>query len=440
MIEKFNLSLMKHHTPGKFHHYEHVETPGAIRKVLIDEAEDYVRRTKKIPCDKGCITYITKEGKVAVLTLETPKKRLLLRKAEEEIFLRGTTEQMDALKQRYGFIPRPINVLKRFVDYGYMKSQDVEHLYHNEPVDFKISDNKEEFERAYALDLNEKDVLTDGFNGYSCMSEEPRVGTFYYYFGALLLLFYKRGTNELVGRMVLWPWKDKLYANKGYVKSKYQFAAAAVRDKFIEQGKIVRKSLPYDFHIELQRMDGKTPEDIYYEIADKCRVPYIDCDLMISGDKTSLSYDGSYECRETDMQTLEDYGTRCCYECGDTIYDSDEEVWIDGYVYCEGCAKLCACCEEWNAPDSDGGRVEGDWICQGCLDAYYFTCDNCDGYCDKDDKIEALDEDGHWIDLCEGCFDDKYGRHCECGNDFIPKDDSQVLCPHCLEAKTEEEE
>ena len=440
MIEKFNMGLVKQHQLGKFRHYAPAETPATIRMVLLDEAAEYVRHTKKIPDDKQCITYITKEGKVAVLTMETPKKRLLLRKAEQELFRNGDNTPLDELRQRYGFIPRPINVLKKYVDYGYMKSQDVEHLYHNEPVAFKISDKKEDFERAYSLQLNEKDVLIDGFNGYSCMSEEPKVGTFYYYFGAYMLIFYKCGTTEMVGRMVLWPWKNELHVHKGYVKSKYQFAAAAVRDKLIADGKITDKRLPADFHISLQRMGNKSPENIYNNICDQCCVPYIDDDLMLNDDKTELSYDGSYECRETDMVTLENYGTNCCYECGDEIYDSNDEVWIDGHVYCPNCAKYCSCCEEWCTPDCDGEEVGCNWVCQDCLDEHYFSCDNCEGYCHNDDKIEVLDEDGYWQDFCEGCFDDNNGKTCECGNKFIPKYESQTLCPHCLEEQENEEE
>ena len=439
MIKKFNLRQAKqiHIYPysSKLYDYQPAENVGAIRRVLLHEAADYVRRTKKIPDDKQCITYTTKQGKIAVLTLETPKKRFLFAQAENQQLQGAGSDKMNALKEKYGFIPRPINVLRKFVDYGYMKSQDVEHIYHNEPVDWKITDERKDMEDAYREVFHEKDVLIDGFNGYSCMSEEPEVGTFYYFFGARMLIFYKKNSDEIVGRMVLWPWKNRLHAYKGYVKTQYQFSAHTVVEQLRNNNTITFDAIPSDFTTTLTNMEGKNPYEILDEIGDECRVPYIDEDLALSEDKTTLSFNGCYECKRTDADLLYGYGKRACEECGDEV-DEDDGVWVGDDFYCTECARRCSCCDEWYAPDEDGSYTKNDgWVCERCLDEKYTYCEECEEYLYNEEVHAVKDKDGNFIDMCEDCVEKTGAKRCsECGYYYIPGDDDPKdyeLCWQC---------
>ena len=81
----------------------------SIHRTLQREAENYVRKLHKVPDIFNIETYYTRTGKVAVLELNTPKKRCLYRKASRAQF-NGDSSLMDELKNKYGFIPKPSNV------------------------------------------------------------------------------------------------------------------------------------------------------------------------------------------------------------------------------------------------------------------------------------------------------------------------------------------
>ena len=432
MLEKYNFCLhrkKRHQQPAtKYERYYMQNSPTEIRKTLVREAEDYTRKVKKIPDMFNCITYITKEGKVAVLPLNTPRRRLEYFRANEHF----TKFAMDEVKEKYGFIPRPINVLKKYVDYGYMTSQDVEHLYHYQDVDWKIGWALETFKDAYRVNFQDKDILADHFNGYSCMSEEPQCGAFYYYFGAFILVFYKKGTKEIVGRAILWKHNKQLYVYKGYVKTPYQIKAAEVVRTLEEKGKL-KRGLPLDFSTQLQRMGNKTPEEIYDEICETIRVPYIDEDLCLSSDKTELSFGGYYKCKGTGCYTLNTHGIYTCDECGDEV-DEEDIVEVHGNYYCTNCAKYCHGCDEWYDPDEDGEYVDGEWYCEDCLSDRFSYCDCCHSYT-NDNVVDFIDEWGDTNCACEECVD-SYCTECdECKklfyNNCIIKENGGNYCKEC---------
>lgn len=438
MIDKFNINLRKpknrYPLSKKTLFYHKADSPSEIREVLEEEAPNYVRKVRKIPDDKLCVVYKTKQNKIAVLPLDTPKKRLMYNKALKERINSDNDELMKELKDKYGFIPKPINVLRKYVDYGYMKSQDVEHLYHYLPVDFEIVDRKDLFEDAYRIRFDEKDVVAPGFNGYSCMSEEPEVGAFYYYFGAYMLLFYKKGTKEIVGRMVLWKWDNQLYAYKGYVQTQYQFSAREAVDKLYEDGTL-KSGLPSDFVAELQRIDGKSPIEIYDIVKDQIRVPYIDEDLYLSHDKTELSYRGEYATKSTATKTLEDHGVFICEECGREICE-DEVVEIGDSIYCDHCAMRCDDCEEWFAPDEDGGWVGDRWVCEDCLSEYSY-CEECNKYFVSSNMVSFTDRHGDTCEVCEDCAEYVVQECDDCGEKFekeaLIEIDGKYYCEDCAE-------
>lgn len=438
MVEKFNFDAHKWKNGlvylNKYGNYAVHLTLKAIRSTLKEEAENYARRIHKIPDMFRVITYTAANGKIAVLELNTPKKRYLYRMAEAEA-CHGNMIPMKDFKEKYGFIPKPSNVLKKYIEYGYMTSQDVEHLYHCEPVDYKISDNLDEFISAYNFPMEDKDVIAPGFNGYSCMSQEPDVGRFYYYFGAYMLIFYEKENHDMVGRMVLWKWKDQLYYYKGYVKSRWQMEAANVVQKLESDG-VIKRGLPPEFTTDINaRLPGKSLSEAYDELCDVIRVPYIDEDLCLDSDKTTLTFFRCYDTKKTGCQLLEDYGVYRCEECGEEV-DEGDLVTVGDYDYCQSCAKYCNHCEEWCHPDEDGAFVDGDWICQSCLDDDYYYCHECGEYHDTRDITEYYDKNGNRDDMCDECAEEYCSECDDCGelyiNDALIEVDGKKYCPDCL--------
>lgn len=442
--KKFDFSKVKEKNelvyPGhlKFHFYRHFDKINEIRNVLLNDAEDYCRKIHKIAPMFKCETYRTKDGKIAVLELNTPKKRFLYKRANRW----GTpVEELFDLRNKYGFIPRPVNVLKKYIDYGYMKSQDVEHLYHNMPVDWEISEDLETFREAYRINLDDKDVIMPGFNGYSCMSEEPDVGSFYWYFGAYILVFYKQGTKEIVGRMVLWKDGDQLYYYKGYVLSLYQVKAAEVVEELKKQGKITTR-IPNTFKTYINaRCPDKLRVDVYDEVADKIRVPYIDEDLELNSDKTELSFMGRYGCQRTNCQTLRDYGIYVCEECGCEL-DEEDAIDINDYYYCRDCVHYCNGCDEYFEPDADGAYVNDEWYCNDCLKELFEYCDMCHEWKGPEEMQTCYDKDGREYYMCDECRDEKCEYCDRCSEWFLSEDtrnyNGETLCIECYEEAIKE--
>ena len=442
--KKFNFALAKKKNKlpylDKFANYYPTQCRKYIWRTLQCEAENYVRKIHKIPDMFPVYTYTTTSGKVAVIELNTPKKRYLYKKADEASgWPNCNWEPLKEFRRKYGFIPKPINVLKRFVFYGYMTSQDVEHLYHSEPVDYKISEDLEDFRKAYSIHLDDKDVLVPRFNGYSCMSDEPEVGAFYYYFGAKIIVFYAKDTNDIVGRVIVWHHNGKDYISKGYVRSSHQVKASEVIEQLENEGLLFR-GLPNNFCTTItSRLPDKTPSEALDMLEDKIRVPYIDEDLELSEDKTELSFSGCYSCKKTGCDTLHNFGNYYCAECGDAV-DEDEAVEIDGEYYCDNCALYCHCCDEWFTPDAAGARnAYGDWICDCCLDSEYTYCNGCDEYCSNGDCKEVFDEDGDDIYMCSECIKKDCGHCSECNriwvNEALKEVGKKTLCPDCLNKK-----
>lgn len=65
-----------------------------------------------------------------------------------------------------------------------------------------------------------------------------------------------------------------------------------------------------------------------------------------------------------------------CYDCGDTIWDSDHANVVHGEIYCDDCMTTCNHCGEKIA----GGDIiykGGDATCKSCLDKMYTKCSHC---------------------------------------------------------------
>ena len=82
-------------------------------------------------------------------------------------------------------------------------------------------------------------------------------------------------------------------------------------------------------------------------------------------------------------------------------------------------------------PISKMFEVEGDWLCEDCVDRLIVTCDRCG---DRIYQESAIEDDHHT--LCEGCFDEHYVRCHDCGcilrsYDAYFDDDDHSYCSDC---------
>lgn len=421
-MTKINLSLCKNNARIQFYDTYSFNTHSKIEIVLLSELEKYYRNKKQISFDVKCTVYKSKSGKYAVVAYDTPRKRLFAK-----------THTFEEFAEKYGFIPKPVNVLKKYIDLGYVKSETIEHFYHTREIEYEITDDLQTMRDAYSVDFNERDSVCTDFNGFSCMSNSPNVGDFYYYFGASLLIFRDKHTREIVGRGVLWNHEDKKHLYKVYAKVNAQKPANEIRAELIQSGIITVDRLPHDFETVLQRIDNKTPEEILNIIEDTTEVPYVDEFLYLSHNKTKLIRQNGLQLHETHKPKLSEVGLYKCEHCGDYI-DEDSVIWVDGECFCSECVRYCEHCNEYHAPDANGDWVGNEWICEDCLNEYYAWCDDCEEY-HHSDYVTYVESVGHYV--CDDCLYNNYHECEECG-EYFPADsiveiNGNHYCTECAE-------
>lgn len=413
----------------------------AIIRALIDRSDKYYRLHFKLDESVPVLTYTTDEDKVACLCLDTPKKRLYFR-----------DNGLLATRTKYGWIPKPVNVLKREIDKGIIKSEDVEHVYHLTKIDVEITGDKQKMSDAYDVSFSEADKVVPYMNGYSCMSKCPGVGLFYYYFGAKMLIAYDKD-KQIVGRAVLWPFEDKLYLYKAYALTGAQRPLDSVIQKMINNKTLVKEELPDNAFFKLRDPENPALDSqyVYDAHSDEIIVPYIDENLGLDEDKQALAYNYDIECKTTEKETLCDYEEECwyCERCGCRIHAEDDVRWVDGGCYCDDCVIYCDYCEEYHVCDEDYIVLpNGDTVVGDCTENFV-QCTKCGDWINKDYAYYGEPGDDDEDDpYCEQCFYD-YHRCCEdCGSTHLEdnmihyreNDEDIWLCNDCLKNKQKDEQ
>ena len=124
--------------------------------------------------------------------------------------------------------------------------------------------------------------------------------------------------------------------------------------------------------------------------------------------------------------------TKMCANCTG-LFDTSEltEVHdLNGQIYsvCERCRdrnyRLCEDCNEWHSIENTTyAKGCHGYVCNRCLTRYYSKCDSCCHYFYDDELMNAIDENGYSIDICESCCDDNYhwddDRKIYVCNDFV---------------------
>ena len=110
----------------------------------------------------------------------------------------------------------------------------------------------------------------------------------------------------------------------------------------------------------------------------------------------------------------------------------------DGEIICQGCYdKYYFTCENCNEVFSRGAyndiiTSDGEVICQGCYDEYYFTCENCVLIFHNND-LKATTFNGDL--LCESCYNDHYFTCARCydvyHNSNAIRYHSSFICQDC---------
>ena len=164
----------------------------------------------------------------------------------------------------------------------------------------------------------------------------------------------------------------------------------------------------------------------------------------MSYDKTRLKFNGTYETKRTGCTYLRDYGICVCEECGEEI-DEEDAIDIDGTYYCDECAHYCNECDKWFEPDMEGQVVNGEWICEDCLNENYEYCEKCGEFHLQDDMITYYEEDGSDGRMCTDCAEDFCMKCDDCEDIFLANaltrtDDGEYYCHECLKNHQKEDE
>lgn len=99
----------------------------------------------------------------------------------------------------------------------------------------------------------------------------------------------------------------------------------------------------------------------------------------------------------------------------------EEGMTPDGYDCCDGYfqeGEYCECCD-YRQPDGMYVDSTDIWVCDGCLDEYYHSCDSCGTTHHMDDMTTP--DDGRTV--CESCLEDDY-IYVESANDYLRRDDA----------------
>lgn len=123
-----------------------------------------------------------------------------------------------------------------------------------------------------------------------------------------------------------------------------------------------------------------------------------DCDSYFHSSELTLVHDTT------------GYSRDVCNECRDEYY------------------RFCKECNEWHCI-GNVTQVENcdEYVCHECLERYYSKCGDCGNYYRDGELTNAIDKNGHSIDICENCRDNNYHWVVDMdgyvSNDFVEKSD-----------------
>ena len=118
-----------------------------------------------------------------------------------------------------------------------------------------------------------------------------------------------------------------------------------------------------------------------------------------------------------------------CIECGTESPREELATTSNDDPICDGCLQMCDRCEDIGTTNWDWYSVgnSNSW-CEGCWDAFAWTCQRCD-YCYDSDRVSYSQVYGEGWDesWCEDCIGEN-ARYCEECDQYYPDD---IDCTNC---------
>lgn len=137
----------------------------------------------------------------------------------------------------------------------------------------------------------------------------------------------------------------------------------------------------------------------------------------------------------------DDDDTVCCYNCDRQIHEDDAHE-IGGRYYCNNCCSFCEHCNDYTTDDiTEVNTNHGDlfYVCQNCLERYYYYCIDCGAYFEKSNG--AFLDDGF---RCSECLEENYCIYESCGqyvhNDDLESMEDSCYCSDCIDVIQYEKE
>jgi len=110
-----------------------------------------------------------------------------------------------------------------------------------------------------------------------------------------------------------------------------------------------------------------------------------------------------------------------CYNCGSEV-NIDDTQEIDGEHVCQECIDnhyyTCERCGDYIHEDDICETTRGDIICQRCADYYYIYCERCNNYFRGDDMTYCEEDETYY---CDECYDDRMEEleNTETGDNYV---------------------
>lgn len=170
-------------------------------------------------------------------------------------------------------------------------------------------------------------------------------------------------------------------------------------------------------------------------------------------DSPILYINGGYGLLLTQRETPRSYVRLCpesvllmqCTNCGEYTDESEDEyngTYIDGQYICESCLDYdfiyCGNCNDYGN-SQNAVYANGQWYCEYCAQNELTPCDNCEDYITDEDCSFRIE--GENIIICEHCYEYGNFAHCDgCGDcyttdDLIACEDGTHYCPNCAESE-----
>ncbi len=141
----------------------------------------------------------------------------------------------------------------------------------------------------------------------------------------------------------------------------------------------------------------------------------------IIGEQEKISEINSFDFRVDEI-----CDTKKCDECGDTIYEG-EENYTDHSILCNDCSGYCVKCNETYNNDYITYFSE-DYYCDDCLNEISFECHSCDKRFESDEMYSSsLDYESY----CESCYHEAFVTCEECESEYYIEDTKDGFCEQC---------